>query len=333
MTKKSDEYLGYTLRPGKSFVWRSEDTIGEKVVSANSWGFRDDEWSTTEPGIVFLGDSFVEARQVDFLDTFHSLVEDVVTTRCHSVGVSGWSTVHCVLALRSVVTGLAIPNRIYYVFCHNDIVDNIEASSRAKRRVWMARASSGRVVLDRYVNDYPRSLMVVSAEWLIDRSALAGFVYSAARSVKTGRIYRDSTRIDPTNTVGWDLFRAGIREMRDFGVPFTIILINPLTQGEGEIYNLAITEIEAAGIDYIDLRAANPDRPNGGHWSPLGHQVVASEILRHLRKVEKVGRSYSGPVSRSPKPGTEVRILTALPYEQPIDIRLVDVPPPLEEMK
>ena len=73
---KIDQFLGFSLYPNKDVTWRRE---GFSRVHFNSHGMQDREYSLEKPAgvkrIAVIGDSFVEALQVERKDNFCSQLE------------------------------------------------------------------------------------------------------------------------------------------------------------------------------------------------------------------------------------------------------------------
>jgi hypothetical protein len=106
------------------------------LIRYNSKGLREREYSYQKPGGVFrvliLGDSFVEAEQVLFEDTFHEKLEELLHNQCKSsastfeviaAGVSGWGTDQAYLFFRNEGYKYQ-PDLVLLAFADNDIVNN-----------------------------------------------------------------------------------------------------------------------------------------------------------------------------------------------------------------
>jgi hypothetical protein len=83
---ETDAYCGFRLRKFASGVWTHE---GHGHVSVNSLGFRGPEFSIEKERGVFriavLGDSFIEAKQVDLDKTFCHRLEGLLNERAGSL--------------------------------------------------------------------------------------------------------------------------------------------------------------------------------------------------------------------------------------------------------
>ena len=85
-----DPLLGFRGRPELTTVWRREMGRGERVVRTNSEGFHDRERSRARsPGthrVVFLGDSYLEAYQVEIDSNFAQQLAWSLSQRAESSG-------------------------------------------------------------------------------------------------------------------------------------------------------------------------------------------------------------------------------------------------------
>lgn len=105
-------------------------------VQTNSHGFRDHEHDVDKKDgvlrILLLGDSFMEALQVEFSDAFPSLLERDLGARlgCQveviNAGVSGWGTDDEVTYLMRKGRGFHPDVVLFAATLHNDISDNLE---------------------------------------------------------------------------------------------------------------------------------------------------------------------------------------------------------------
>jgi len=73
-----DHILGWRFTPGRKY-WSNKENDHPITGRINSYGYRDKEWSLKKPPntyrIAVLGDSFVEAFQVETKRTFLTLTE------------------------------------------------------------------------------------------------------------------------------------------------------------------------------------------------------------------------------------------------------------------
>lgn len=130
-----DKLLGYRLIPGVSGAYRKE---GRSSVVINSRGFRDEERPVEKPDGVYriavIGDSYVEALQVERLEMFTALAEQKLTgcaefggrrAEVLSFGVSGYGTAQELIVLREHVLKYSPDLVILAVTTNNDVSDNL----------------------------------------------------------------------------------------------------------------------------------------------------------------------------------------------------------------
>lgn len=131
---RPDEWLGLRLRENAEGWFRSE---GEAYVVVNSAGFRDKERSPMKAADVFriavLGDSMVEAMQVEIEKTFTSLLEQRLN-ECHmdgrkrvevmNFGVSGYGTAQQLLTYRYFASKYSPDLVLITFFAGNDVRNN-----------------------------------------------------------------------------------------------------------------------------------------------------------------------------------------------------------------
>jgi len=132
---ETDETLGYRLIPGMSGWYTRE---GRSWVEINSDGFRDVDHSIDKPAGVYrvavIGDSYVEALQVDRGEMFTNYVAPAATNcdafggkriETLTFGVSGYGTAQELLMLREKVWKYS-PDLVLLVFTtNNDVSDNL----------------------------------------------------------------------------------------------------------------------------------------------------------------------------------------------------------------
>lgn len=126
-----DPLIGYRFTPGREY-WFSGENDHAITGRINSLGWRDRERSRARPAGAFrvavLGDSYVEAFQVELDSTFGALAERALSTRDSTVevmnfGRSGMTTTEELLVLERDILPCN-PNVVVLVFVpRNDITD------------------------------------------------------------------------------------------------------------------------------------------------------------------------------------------------------------------
>src|ERR1051326_3381618 len=157
----SDAKRGYSLRPNMEGWYRKE---GKAYVRINSDGLRDREHSKIKPPNTFriavLGDSFVEALQVPFEESFCHVVEQqlrncpVMAGRGVEVinfGVSGYGTAQELITLRNQVWQYSPDLILLAVTTNNDISDNSQALKKTNQIPYFVGRDDGLVEDDSFL--------------------------------------------------------------------------------------------------------------------------------------------------------------------------------------
>ena len=116
-----------------NFQSRIQTPDGEVTYTSSAQGLRTDrifENPTDRQRIFVMGDSYTYGIGVDLKDTFvdqwqklldrEKQVVDVV-----NLGVPGYGTQQSFVRAREYAQQLGMPNVLVYVFCNNDVVDNV----------------------------------------------------------------------------------------------------------------------------------------------------------------------------------------------------------------
>src|SRR5688500_9325681 len=125
--------LGWSMRPGAQGLWTKE---GHAYAQVNAAGFRDREHALAKPAgtyrVAVIGDSVVEAFQVDMKAAFWSQLQDNLRS-CAALlgrevevlafGVSGYGTAQQALLLESTAMRYQ-PDLVLLAFAGNDLINN-----------------------------------------------------------------------------------------------------------------------------------------------------------------------------------------------------------------
>ena len=145
-----DPILGFRGRPNLEMVHTREMKGLSRIVKTNRFGFHDTEPSFFKKAdakrVVFVGDSFVEAYQVDIADNFCRLTERVLETSHVSGqqietlnhGVHGYGLGSYALYIKNYVMDWQPDAVVLSIFMGNDLHDNYAplASSAVPRYDW-----------------------------------------------------------------------------------------------------------------------------------------------------------------------------------------------------
>ena len=120
-----DSKIGLRHRPGMSGMWTVENP-GKFTI--NSYGFRDVEWKLQKEKkyrVAVLGDSFVDALEVDLEQSFPKIIEQsLMNVEVMNFGMRGHGQVEELLTYRHYVRPFKPDLVIICFFPGNDFVDN-----------------------------------------------------------------------------------------------------------------------------------------------------------------------------------------------------------------
>jgi hypothetical protein len=122
--------VGWALVPnarGESIVCEGQVETVRRTVAINAHGQRDRPrtWARTgRPRVLVLGDSFVEALQVDLEDTFVAQLEDRLDIEALNAGVSGYSTDNELRAFETTGRRYAPDAVLVVLHVGNDVLEN-----------------------------------------------------------------------------------------------------------------------------------------------------------------------------------------------------------------
>jgi lysophospholipase L1-like esterase len=168
-----DAHCGSRLRPSTEGVWNLE---GQAEISINSLGFRGKEITVAKPKnvirIATLGDSFIEALQVNEAQSFcaqlhDSLAKDRGSDQAQyeiiNCGVSGYGTAQQLQMIRHHVLPLKPDVVLLAVFPDNDIRNNHRLLERDPARPYFTVSPNGELELD--VSFRKSKPFVVASSW------------------------------------------------------------------------------------------------------------------------------------------------------------------------
>jgi hypothetical protein len=183
-TAQRDDHLGTARIPGVEFIFRDE---GFSHVRINSAGFRDEEWAVEKPRdtvrIAVLGDSYVEALQVEEDERFTETVERLLNAspvargrrfQVMNFGVSGYGTAQELMCLRHYVWQYSPDLVVVGILTGNDVRNNSKALEKDAGRPYFQYAGDD-LVLDtsfRSTPEHNKGLWYPPLMFLTDRSRL-----------------------------------------------------------------------------------------------------------------------------------------------------------------
>ena len=204
----TDTRRGYSLRPNMEGWYRKE---GEAYVRINSLGLRDREHAIQKPPNTFriavLGDSFVEALQVPYEQSFCSIVEQQLRS-CPAVagrdvevlnfGVSGYGTAQELITLRDEVWQYSPDLVVLAVTTNNDISDNLRELKKTDQIPYFVWRNDKLVADDSFL--HTRSFQSKNAwlgqtgRWFRDHLRFIQAIQQAAFAIRVMRAERAASQ-------------------------------------------------------------------------------------------------------------------------------------------
>jgi len=309
-TRSYHPTLGWALNPNVERVFANEYGESCRFVT-NEWGQRSQRSvplaASTGYRVLFLGDSFTEAIQVDADQVFTRVVELALPdVEVINAGVACYGTVQELLYLRG--DGMAFePQLVVLMLCLNDLTDNIQPWFLGMGARPYARLDGGGVVviepcsLDRYL---PFCLPVPFGGFFLRHSflyrSLNQKVWQPAYAEQLIAMDRQMQPAVP-RTQRMEILAQLLGKMRALvengGKLLAVALIPTRRQVRGQkqdLYAGVLRACRACGVRTVSLleamRAARtqglrPYYEHDTHWTKDGHHVAASELIGLIQEV------------------------------------------------
>ena len=246
ITIAHDPLLGFRGRPHASTIWTREMAGQARTVNLNAEGFHDRERTpAVAPGtrrLLFVGDSFLEAYQVDIDSSFSQRVGRRLSNRAFAVeavnqGVHGYGLGVYALQVRERLPAWDTHGAVLCLFLGNDLQDNFtpvaspavprfHVDDSSKRVVYLpAPAADGRTWLRDHIL---AQSMLVRFLWmrLLKKSGSAMQMARAAGMVSTPDLEGDSGgRTAEMLVVANYLLQRIAEDLRARDVPLFVLVI------------------------------------------------------------------------------------------------------------
>ena len=151
-----DPVLGYRPRPGARY-WSTQESDHPITGRINRFGWRDVDWSLSKPAggyrVAVIGDSFVEALQVEQDSTFLTLTQAALSAQLGrpvelmNFGRSGFTQSEELLVLQHEVLQFKPDLVVVFFFPGNDVADVSPQTASTLQRPFF-RVRDARLVLD-----------------------------------------------------------------------------------------------------------------------------------------------------------------------------------------
>ncbi len=319
------------LRPPGLFY----NKIRYQARMPNRDGFLDVDHIEEKPDGVYrvgiFGDSYVEAVQVPLEQSFFRKIPSRIAGReveTLAFGISGWGTLHSLLAQRAFGTRYNL-DMVIYSFCGNDPGDHAYAlqghdSNYSRPLAVLSDGEAGFEIRRVAERDPPSGLV----ERLRERSRLF-MVIQGRRSLLRRQSRNDALvgvrQDDPPSVWPPELlaevqlltrrilarFRDEVQgQGREFAVLFVpegLAGVNGRLEPEDSWYPFMERTCAELEITLIDPHAALRARHEAGirtyddHWSPAGHEVIA-DLLSDYLATALGDRGFAPPSVDAPRP-------------------------------
>ena len=301
----------FKLPPHVSLVNYYEN---KNVVETNNLGFHDRERQATNDNyrILFIGDSFVEARQVDTKNLFTILLENKFSQDGKKIetingGVPGTGTAYqYVLWKEFFEPSIKVDHLVLCLFMGNDLTDN---NPELKLSTFGDSDNSFFVDSEGNIIDTRKKVgpLKKTINYVRDHSVLMDSLYEGAYRIKktreeepAGAPATEGGRVDSSSA--WQSSEQGTialikrwkSELADKKIPFDVVLIDQ----PGKVYNKFqldfINELQQTctrdHIDYLRLKLTEDpyqsysfDGTTLGHFNYKGHELAADELYDYFR--------------------------------------------------
>jgi hypothetical protein len=231
-----DEVYGWRFAP-KAEYWNRPAEGGQSSGMINSYGWRDGEWSLHKNPQVYrvaaVGDSYVEAFQVELSETFLKIAENILADKGYRIelmnfGRSGFSTTEELLLIREEVLKFCPDLVVLFFYPPNDIRDvSKDLSPEKLRPFFLADDVASELYLDksftgylsfrlkRIINPLKRNSALVSLateRYQLFRERTGETIFDNRCSIR-GYLTLATANPDPAYSQAFDLNKRLIREI------------------------------------------------------------------------------------------------------------------------
>jgi lysophospholipase L1-like esterase len=301
----------FKLPPHASFMNLDENT---NLMETNNLGFHDRERQAANDNyrILFMGDSFVEGRQVDTQSLFTMRLEKKFADGGQKIeaingGVPGTGTAYQYSLWKEFFEpSVKVDHLVLCFFMGNDLLDNsaeLKLSTFGETDNSFFLGSEGNILATRTQPGLVKSTI----NYVRDRSVLMDRLYETAYRMKKdaqagsgggagddgGRVDRSGAwRDSEQGTIA--LIKRWRSELNAKKIPFDVVVIDR----PGKVYNKfelefadrLLTTCTAEGIDCLRLKLTEDpfesysfDGANLGHFNYKGHELSANELYEYFK--------------------------------------------------
>lgn len=275
-----DPELGWFPKPNGETVINASRPITAKH---NSDGFRDREFVTsTNPAVLFLGDSFVWGYDVNAPERFtDKLQAKHPEWKIYNCGVSGYGTDQEFLLLQKTFDHFK-PRVVFLMYCtETDYQENAYSFGYGYYKPYFTSTDDGKVL--GHGIPVPRGERVFWAEhksfpqlYLARLLIKSYFNLTCPPEVHLGVV--DGRNRNPTAAL--------------------LLAVNEYVRNKGATLVVGITDtnpklepfLQGNGIPFVDVSTPLRYKEFGRHWTPEGHTVVCDKVEQTLLPILKENR-------------------------------------------
>lgn len=193
-----DPLIGYKFTPGKTY-WSLRENDHPITGRINSFGWRDEEWSIEKPDNVYriaiIGDSFVEAIEVEQDRTFMAVAEREFNQKSNglkieflSFGRMSFTQTEELLVLKNMVEKFS-PDMVMVLFLpDNDIRDISKKTTSNPLRPYFHISETGELILDTSFKQAKEYKLKKFINWFKQHSILVSMMTERYNLLKNQRM-------------------------------------------------------------------------------------------------------------------------------------------------
>ena len=281
-----DLEYGMSLKEGRAEPYTVHYETGRN-------GFR--EWGSLrseKPKVMFVGDSYTQAVEVSNADAFFSIVGDSLESEVFAIGNAGWGTTQEMLIIEQYLDSIH-PDLIVLQVCDNDLIDNyaeLEYTSNYKvglRRPYLTL--KGDIVQRRPVPKWIELMDKSRFLSIIRKKTHNTFGKSQTESAEL-RISRDKREFEEYDKSLKVTSLAAARIKKVVGdIPVLVFSASPHDPQLADLRSVfeendfPFTQKPCKAVWVADDKGLPAHSHDGYHWSQLGNQIVAQELIKEIR--------------------------------------------------
>jgi hypothetical protein len=270
------------------------DDLGFRVRNKTSQTF---QFSDEENAIIFLGDSFTEANQVTYDETFVSLVGEELGFPSVNFGVSTYSPLIYKLQIENIVSRFLGNSVILQVFS-NDFGGDMSYFNKAvfdgDKIIGIDGGSNNELIVlarNSYLLRFVRKSQLLIKKILSNSNTNTGKFTSAFDYEQNITDSQLKNTVQIIKHIKENLAKQG-KKLYVFLIPSKSLSLNNDCCLKDALYTRFYTALEKVNINTIDVKSSfenidNQDKlffEKNIHLTSHGHKVIANSIISHFRR-------------------------------------------------